>query len=360
MKNISRGLLVLAMLFSFVTAVYANTASFTNLTNAQKEQMNELGAPSSITTSRQLMLGNLLDELIDGGASSSFANAPLADLGTTNNAFSLAVTSPADTTGTNVHQALSLTMTIGNATAGTNTVNGIAFPAVTGDAQVTLNAIKIGALSGTAATEYAVNVGSGWDSGIYTASPLTNTSTTDLQGAVTLDGAVTIGDAVTDITTFTGKIAGATPLTFDGTTADTVYTIFAITDPTSSSKTITFPAATGTVKLIQAATTVITAGATPTITVPAGVDFLATDTITTDNQDQTLTFSSGGTAGQHCTLIFQTDSGGSGDEVITFDSTLCDMTGTLTLANLTAGRYTVSFVSDGTIWNETARTAAQS
>lgn len=111
--------------------------------------------------------------------------------------------------------------------------------------------------------------------------------------------------------------------------------------------------------LLHGTTVVITAGATPALTVPAGVNFIATDTITTDNQDQTITFSSGGTLGQVVTLIFTTDTGGSADEVITLHTTLTNTTGTLTLANLTAGVYTVTLKSDGTVWQEISRTGAQ-
>ena len=175
---------------------------------------------------------------------------------------------------------------------------------------------------------------------------------------VSFNGGATLGNAVTDINTFTGKIAGATPMSFDGATPDAVYTILAVDDPASSSKTVTLPAVTGTVMLTGAAT-VITAGATPDITVTKG-NQLFTDTITTDNQDQTLTFSGGGAAGDRVTIIFVTDTGGSGDEVITFQTTLANTTGTLTLDNLTAGRYVIEFVSDGTVWNEVSRTAAQS
>ncbi|MBE3139363.1 MAG: hypothetical protein IMZ53_02145, partial [Thermoplasmata archaeon] len=120
--------------------------------------------------------------------------------------------------------------------------------------------------------------------------------TTTVTGTLTVNSdAITLGNAVTDVVTVTGKVAGATPLTFDGTTANTVYTIFAMDDPASSSKTITFPAVTGTVKLTGAAT-VITAGGTPALTVVKGTT-LYTDTITTDNEDQTITFSGAGAAG---------------------------------------------------------------
>ena len=177
-------------------------------------------------------------------------------------------------------------------------------------------------------------------------------------GAVLANGAVTLGNAIGDITTFTGKIARASPMSFDGTTADTVYTIFAMDDPTTASKTITFPAVTGQV-MLGSASTALTAGAAVTLTIGDG-NQTYTDTITTDNQDQTITFSGAGTVGDQITIIFTTDSGGVGDEVITFETTLTQSAGTLTLANLTAGQYVVSFISNGSVWIETSRTAALS
>jgi len=178
----------------------------------------------------------------------------------------------------------------------------------------------------------------------------------NFDGAVELNSNTTLGSAVTDITTLTGKIAGATPINFDGSTADTVYTAFAITDPTSSTKTITFPAVTGTVQL-TGAVTALTPGTSVTLTVQAG-SAVFSDTITTDNQDQTIDASGAGSAGDRMTIIFVTDAAGIGDEVITFGTNIIS-TGTLTLANLASDVYTVSFVSDGTRWLETARTAVQ-
>lgn len=190
---------------------------------------------------------------------------------------------------------------------------------------------------------------------------MTVTDALAVDGVFTTTGAsATLGNAIGDITTFTGKIAGATPMSFDGNTADTVYTILSITDPTSSSKTVTIPAVTGTVEMATAATTVITADTTATITVNPGTDTFYTYTIDTDNEDCTLTFSAGGSIGDRATILFITDSGGSGDEVMTFHTTLANVEGTLTLANLTAGRYVISFISDGTVWNEISRTAALS
>lgn len=148
-------------------------------------------------------------------------------------------------------------------------------------------------------------------------------------------------------------------LVFEGATADAFELTFTLGDPTAD-QTVTVPptaGAAGTVRL-RGATVVITAGASPTLTVPLAVDFIATDTIVTDNQDQTINASSGGTLGQRLTMIFTTDSGGSADEVITFGTNFLS-TGTLTLANLTADRYNVVFESDGTVFTEVARTIVQ-
>ena len=222
----------------------------------------------------------------------------------------------------------------------------------------------------------------------------------------------TFGSAITDVNTFTGKIAGASPMSFDGTTADTVYTIFAITDPTSASKTITFPATTGAVVLSSLTTNTLDAanaitfasnamilegataddfettlaptdvGADATITLPTKTGTLhgsgavvaltpgATPTLTVvagrqvftyqpaDNTDATFNASAGGSAGDSMTFIFTTDAAGSGDEVMTFGTNMYS-TGTLTMANLAADIYVVSFVSNGTAWVETGRTAVQ-
>lgn len=175
-------------------------------------------------------------------------------------------------------------------------------------------------------------------------------------------GSGMISTLTTNSLTAANSVWGASnSMVFEGATADAFETTVTLGDPTAD-QTMTIPAtagAAGTFEL-KGTTVVITAGASPTLTVPVGVNFLATDTITTDNQDQTITFSSGGSAGQRCTLLFQTDSGGSGDEVITLHTTLTNTTGTLTLANLTAGRYSLELVSDGTVWNETNRTGALS
>ena len=75
-----------------------------------------------------------------------------------------------------------------------------------------------------------------------------------VSGTTTLNGALVLGDAAADTLTVNATLQGASPLTFEGGTADGYETTFAITDPTAD-RTITFPNLTGTVSLITATET---------------------------------------------------------------------------------------------------------
>ena len=129
-------------------------------------------------------------------------------------------------------------------------------------------------------------------------------------------------------------------LVLEGATADAFETTVTLTDPTAD-RTITIPNLTGRVQLASACS-VITAGATPTLTV--GLSNCYTDT-PTGNQDQTITFSGAGNAGEMLTIIFTAGAGD--DEVITFQTTLVNSIGTLTVADNAGGTYAVTFLSDG-------------
>lgn len=86
------------------------------------------------------------------------SSVPSADHATTVDLFEIAATNPINTTGTNTLNFLTIDAAIGNSSGGTNACVGLQIDAITGDAQV---------------TETAINIGSGWDSGITTASPVT-------------------------------------------------------------------------------------------------------------------------------------------------------------------------------------------
>ena len=67
-----------------------------------------------------------------------------ADSAATTDNTEIAFTSPVDTTGTNIHNALTIDLAIGNATGGTNNVVGLRIDAITDDPQVVEKAIFIG------------------------------------------------------------------------------------------------------------------------------------------------------------------------------------------------------------------------
>ena len=75
---------------------------------------------------------------------------------------------------------------------------------------------------------------------------VTFSSNLTVTGTTTLNGNLVLGDAAADTLTVGATIQGASPLTFEGGTADGFETTFAITDPTAD-RTITFQNASGTV-----------------------------------------------------------------------------------------------------------------
>lgn len=150
-----------------------------------------------------------------------------------------------------------------------------------------------------------------------------------------------------------GVLSGATPIIAEGATADDYETTFTITDPTAD-RTVTIPNKTGQVQMASAAS-VLTPGAAVTLTVGLSNVYTVTPT---DNEDETITFSGAGTAGDEITVIITT--AGTADEVITFHSTLANTTGTLTVGTTAARFYTIRFISNGSAWFEVSRTGEQS
>ena len=80
-----------------------------------------------------------------------------ADSGATNDNTEIAFTSPVDTTGANIHNALTVDLAIGNSTGGTNAVVGIQIDGITDDPQV---------------VEKAINIGDEWDYALDTGLPV--------------------------------------------------------------------------------------------------------------------------------------------------------------------------------------------
>ena len=137
-----------------------------------------------------LTTGNLLTlsgstTLTTGNVLSITAQAA-ANNGGTSDGIDLIFNTPLNTTGTNINQAISITPTIGAASAGTNTINVLNIAAttvapftggtnavrfinignITGDTSSTTTGLNIGTLTGTAAAENAITIGTGWDAGI--------------------------------------------------------------------------------------------------------------------------------------------------------------------------------------------------
>ena len=93
-------------------------------------------------------------------------NTHLVDLTFTTPAYATAVASNA--------RGIYIAPTIGNASTGTNVVAAIDIANFgTGDAQVSAYGLRIGTITGTAATEEAIKVGEGWDYGLNITSPVT-------------------------------------------------------------------------------------------------------------------------------------------------------------------------------------------
>jgi fibronectin-binding autotransporter adhesin len=105
--------------------------------------------------------------------------------------------------------------------------------------------------NGTLVANGAVTLGDNGDTVAINSSDWDISATGDVTGigAITTDGNATIGDAATDTFTLNSTVQGASPFTFEGATADTSETTFAITDPTAD-RTITFQNASGTVAFL--------------------------------------------------------------------------------------------------------------
>ena len=154
--------------------------------------------------------------------------------------------------------------------------------------------------------------------------------------------------------TVLGTLSGATPLVFEGATANDFETSIVVTDPTADN-TVTIPNRTGQVQLASAAS-VLTPGAAVALTV--GLSNVYTLAIN-DNEDTTVTFSGAGTAGDELTIIIATGAGEVGDEIVTFHATLVSSVGTLTCASTASKFYVIRFISTGAHWYEVSRTAIQ-
>lgn len=141
---------------------------------------------------------------------------------------------------------------------------------------------------------------------------VTISSNITVEGTTTLNGNLVLGDAAADTLTIGATLQGASPLTFEGGTANGFETTFAITDPTAD-RTITFPDATGTVAFTSSNIT----GNAATVTSAAN---------NSTNETVYLTFVDGQTGAQE----IETDSG------LTYNPS----TGLITTTSISAGTVT--------------------
>jgi len=163
---------------------------------------------------------------------------PGVDSGVTTELFEIAGTTPIDTAGAQTHNFLTIDAAIGNSSAGTNVVGGLQIDGITGDAQVTENAINIGA-----GWDVALNVAGGGativgtvalDASEIGSAEIANISRSVSVGLMEFIECTTDGGAAINFTTgadaFPDFINGATDgtgftLTFDDTGGeiDTAY-----------------------------------------------------------------------------------------------------------------------------------------
>lgn len=163
---------------------------------------------------------------------------------------------------------------------------------------------------------------------------------------LSVNGTVTMGDAITDGVIITGEVRGASPLAFEGATNDDIRTIFAITDPTSTDKTITFPNATGYVILDTQFSGDATVNSSGLVTISGdaiGSSEVTNGTLTTDD----LSASAGITNGQLANSSISFALGTTGSDA-NWSVSPVSLGGTATLNLPDAGSSVRGVVSTGT------------
>lgn len=138
-------------------------------------------------------------------------------------------------------------------------------------------------------------------------------------------------------------------LEFQGSTYDSKTTKFSITNPTAN-RTATFPDGSGTVSLHSKAA--LTAGATVSFAPASSVSCY---TLTPGEAETINAVTAGAVAGRTYTLVVTTS--GTSSYTLTF-STNFKVTGTLATGTVSAKVFVITFIFDGTNFNEVSRTTA--
>lgn len=102
---------------------------------------------------------------VTGQTTMTYAPAPNVPGATADWVLKTALTTPIDSTGNQVHDAIQIPITVGNATGGPHFITGIDIPNIGGDAQVGVTAIQIGAITNPVGSTAAISVGAGWPFG---------------------------------------------------------------------------------------------------------------------------------------------------------------------------------------------------
>jgi len=138
-------------------------------------------------------------------------------------------------------------------------------------------------------------------------------------------------------------------LEFQGSTYDNKTTKFAITNPTAN-RTVTFPDGSGTISLHSKS--VLTPGSTVSFAPASSVSCY---TLTPAQAETINAVTTGAVAGRTYTLVVTTS--GTSSYTLTF-STNFKTTGTLATGTTSAKVFVITFIFDGTNFNEVSRTTA--
>lgn len=175
---------------------------------------------------------------------------------------------------------------------------------------------------------------------------------------LTSTGNTTLGNGASDLCTITGildltgaVLKGASPLVFEGTTADAFELTLAVDDPTADvTITLPAPAAAATLSLMSQAT--LTPGATPSFAPGPGISGY---TLTPGEDETIAAVTTGAVAGKLYALRVLTS--GATSRTLTFGTNF-KTTGTLATGTSTGKYFMVLFYFDGTNFIEVSRTTA--
>jgi hypothetical protein len=217
----------------------------------------------------------------------------------------------------------------------TNAGLNIAITNSSGDAD-TLYGVNIANITGGTSTEYALNIGTGWDRGISSGSQIVVTA-----GGASITGGLTVN---TTGATFSGVTTDITATSGEALTINATSANVALTTTTSGDITMTTASGTALVNILTGNLKV--GNGTPSVTLD-GEDAYVEGTLEIDGTsrfDNTVTVQSGGLTITSGALAVNSDS-------ITSDGTLAILGATGASLSTTAGNISFQAAGSGTIAN---------